>query len=44
MNTKAIRIEKGIVKEAIRELLRFHMKKIMTRMIRRAPAKIDTST
>jgi hypothetical protein len=44
MRTKAIRIEKGMVKEAMKELLKFHMKKTITRMIRMAPSKIETST
>jgi hypothetical protein len=44
MNTRAIRMEKGIVKEAIKELRRFHMKKIITRTIRIAPSRMEIST
>jgi hypothetical protein len=42
--TKAMRIEKGMVKDAIRELRRFHIKKIITNMIRMAPINMDSST
>ena len=44
MRTKAIRIENGMVRDAIRELLRFHMKKIMTSIMSKAPSRIETST
>ena len=40
----AIRMENGMVKEAISELLKFHIKNIMTRMMRIAPSKMDLST
>ncbi len=44
MITRAMRIEKGMVRDAKRALRRFHMKKIMTRMMRRTPSRMVIST
>ena len=44
IRTRDIRIDRGMVSEAIRELLRFHMKNIMTRTIKKAPSRMETST
>ena len=43
ISTKAIKMEKGMVKEAISELLKFHMKKIITKKPLRGRCTIMTS-
>ncbi len=44
MRTRAMRMEKGMVSEAMSELRRFHMKKIMTRTMRTTPSRMEIST